>query len=110
MCKYPTGLQILAVGANPGVQYEYVVPIDMSKVRYTWESETTECSAECGGGFQEVSATCVASDGSQATNDQCIASHKPTTGRFKCNAQPCPGRWDIHAAAFSVGPPFIKFF
>lgn len=83
---------MLAVGANPGIQYEYVIPIDPTKVHYTWQTQATACSEKCGGGFEELSAQCVASNGKPATENQCVASDKPLTGRFKCNVDACPAR------------------
>lgn len=86
--------QILAVGPNPGVQYEYMVPINTSVIRYSWRTSRSSCTEPCAGGYEQVTASCVGSDSSVATDDKCPTSDRPLTGRFQCNAQPCPARLD----------------
>lgn len=74
------------------MQYEYTVPIDPNQVRYSWKSEASKCSEECGGGFEELSAFCVSSNEEVADDSRCLAERKPLVGRFKCNVQACPAR------------------
>lgn len=84
--------QILAVGVNPGVQYEYTIPLNVSAIRYAWEVSKSECNEECGGGYEEVTAACVGSDGRSVNDSLCSISNKPMVGLFKCNTAPCKPR------------------
>ena len=68
------------------------MPIDPTKVTYSWESEATTCSEQCGGGFEEVTARCVTNKGESAPDDKCAADDKPVIGRFRCNVEACPPR------------------
>ncbi|XP_076112520.1 A disintegrin and metalloproteinase with thrombospondin motifs 16-like isoform X2 [Mytilus galloprovincialis] len=93
-------LEILVQDKNPGISYEYALPIDQHEKlttrrsdMYSWSISVTACSEPCAGGSKTVSAFCRRNHYEEVDPAYCDSKSKPETGIFSCNQNPCPPRW-----------------
>ncbi|KAK3086103.1 hypothetical protein FSP39_013590 [Pinctada imbricata] len=93
-------LEVLVQDRNPGIQYEYALPISISndadekkEDTYTWSVSATPCSEPCAGGRHTIKAVCHRNLYEEVAPSNCDKDTKPRSGIFSCNAQPCPPRW-----------------
>ncbi|XP_072168856.1 papilin-like [Diadema setosum] len=95
----PLFVVLLTQGRNHGVEYSYYVPNGVGPDEpdsYSWTyARYSNCSKECGGGFQTRTVTCTRSgDFETVPSYLCDPALKPRDNRT-CNAQACPPRWYI---------------
>ncbi|XP_023559166.1 papilin isoform X2 [Octodon degus] len=87
----PLVIELLSQEANPGVYYEYYLPLRSpgSSPAFSWSHTSWgDCSAECGGGHQSRLVFC--SSDSQAHPPHVCQRQPRPADRRPCNAQPCP--------------------
>uniref|UniRef100_A0A6I8S0G6 Papilin n=1 Tax=Xenopus tropicalis TaxID=8364 RepID=A0A6I8S0G6_XENTR len=93
----PLVVELIGQEPNQGVQYEYYLPNQANTDDYQWSySSWSDCSAECGGGYQTRLVFCTID--SEAYPD-IMCKEKPSPSRNRtCNSQPCPQmkRWKIN--------------
>ncbi|XP_072451946.1 A disintegrin and metalloproteinase with thrombospondin motifs 18 isoform X1 [Chiloscyllium punctatum] len=92
--------EILLQGKNPGIAWEYTLPIaanesktTVQKHNYTWVVVRSGCSASCAGGKMVTTAYCLQDLLMQVNSTLCHAQTRPVTGSITCNTQPCPASW-----------------
>ncbi|NXA76811.1 PPN protein, partial [Thryothorus ludovicianus] len=90
----PLVIELISQEPNTGVQYEYYLPLQGQASGYSWSySSWSECSSECGGGFQSRSVFCTI-DNEIYPDYMCRNKPQPDNNRT-CGHQPCPQtkRW-----------------
>ncbi|NXG02073.1 PPN protein, partial [Sakesphorus luctuosus] len=90
----PLIIELISQEPNTGVQYEYYLPLQGQASSYIWSySSWSECSSECGGGFQSRSVFCTI-DNEIYPDYMCRNKPQPDNNRT-CGHQPCPQtkRW-----------------
>ncbi|NXM17263.1 PPN protein, partial [Ploceus nigricollis] len=90
----PLVIELISQEPNTGVQYEYYLPLQGQASGYSWSySSWTECSSECGGGFQSRLVFCTI-DNEIYPDYMCRNKPQPDNNRT-CGHQPCPQtkRW-----------------
>ncbi|NXB58383.1 PPN protein, partial [Struthidea cinerea] len=90
----PLVIELISQEPNTGVQYEYYLPLQGQASGYSWSySSWSECSSECGGGFQSRLVFCTI-DNEIYPDYMCRNKPQPANNRT-CGHQPCPQtkRW-----------------
>uniref|UniRef100_A0A8C0BFP1 Papilin, proteoglycan like sulfated glycoprotein n=1 Tax=Buteo japonicus TaxID=224669 RepID=A0A8C0BFP1_9AVES len=90
----PLVIELISQEPNPGVQYEYYLPVQGQPSGYSWSyGSWSECSSECGGGFQSRSVFCTI-DNEIYPDYMCRNKPQPDNNRT-CGHQTCPQtkRW-----------------
>ncbi|NWX34703.1 PPN protein, partial [Notiomystis cincta] len=90
----PLVIELIIQEPNTGVQYEYYLPLQGQPSGYSWSySSWSECSSECGGGFQSRQVFCTI-DNEVYPDYMCRHKPQPDSNRT-CAHQPCPQtkRW-----------------
>ncbi|KAG7315026.1 hypothetical protein KOW79_021114 [Hemibagrus wyckioides] len=87
--------EILVQGKNPGVMWEYTLPLQEKKHTYTWRVIRSDCSASCAGGRVSVKAVCVQDEQVQVNSSLCDPHSRPALASQLCNTQPCPASWSV---------------
>ncbi|XP_062432711.1 papilin [Rhea pennata] len=90
----PLVIELISQEPNPGIQYEYYLPVQEQSSGYSWSySSWSECSSECGGGFQSRLVFCTI-DNEIYPNYMCRNKPQPENNRT-CGHQACPQtkRW-----------------
>ncbi|NXQ01791.1 PPN protein, partial [Vidua macroura] len=90
----PLVIELISQEPNTGVQYEYYLPLQGQASGYSWSySSWSECSSECGGGFQSRLVFCTI-DNEMYPDYMCRNKPQPDNNRT-CGHQPCPQtkRW-----------------
>nr|XP_009925404.1 PREDICTED: papilin [Haliaeetus albicilla] len=90
----PLVIELISQEPNPGVQYEYYLPVRGQALGYSWSyGSWSECSSECGGGFQSRSVFCTI-DNEIYPDYMCRNKPQPDNNRT-CGHQTCPQtkRW-----------------
>ncbi|NWR70372.1 PPN protein, partial [Centropus unirufus] len=90
----PLVIELISQEPNPGVQYEYYLPVTGQTSDYSWSyGSWSECSAECGGGFQSRLVFCTI-DNEIYPDYMCRNKPQPDNNRT-CGHQTCPQtkRW-----------------
>ncbi|KAL2303598.1 hypothetical protein Nmel_008874 [Mimus melanotis] len=90
----PLVIELISQEPNTGVQYEYYLPVQGQASGYSWSySSWSECSSECGGGFQSRLVFCTI-DNEIYPDYMCRNKPQPDNNRT-CGHQPCPQtkRW-----------------
>ncbi|NXE46917.1 PPN protein, partial [Casuarius casuarius] len=90
----PLVIELISQEPNPGVQYEYYLPVQGQSSGYSWSySSWSECSSECGGGFQSRLVFCTI-DNEIYPDYMCRNKPQPDNNRT-CGRQACPQtkRW-----------------
>ncbi|XP_076142760.1 A disintegrin and metalloproteinase with thrombospondin motifs 18 isoform X1 [Alosa pseudoharengus] len=85
--------EILLQGKNPGVMWEYTLPLPQRKPNYTWGVVRSDCSAPCAGGRVSTKAICLEEQRVQVNGTLCNPQTRPVLGSHLCNTQPCPAYW-----------------
>ncbi|XP_058663289.1 papilin [Ammospiza caudacuta] len=92
----PLIIELISQEPNTGVQYEYYLPLQGQALGYSWSySSWSECSSECGGGFQSRLVFCTI-DNEIYPDYMCRNKPQPDNNRM-CGHQPCPQtkRWKM---------------
>ncbi|XP_018763144.2 papilin isoform X5 [Serinus canaria] len=85
----PLVIELISQEPNTGVQYEYYLPLQGQASGYSWSySSWSECSSECGGGFQSRLVFCTI-DNEIYPDYMCRNKPQPDNNRT-CGHQPCP--------------------
>ncbi|XP_017937846.2 papilin isoform X2 [Manacus vitellinus] len=85
----PLVIELISQEPNTGVQYEYYLPLQGQATSYSWSySSWSECSSECGGGFQSRLVFCTI-DNEIYPDYMCRNKPQPDNNRT-CGHQPCP--------------------
>ncbi|NWU81051.1 PPN protein, partial [Onychorhynchus coronatus] len=90
----PLVIELISQEPNTGVQYEYYLPLQGQASSYSWSySSWSECSSECGGGFQSRLVFCTI-DNEIYPDYMCRNKPQPHNNRT-CGHQACPQtkRW-----------------
>ncbi|KFR09596.1 Papilin, partial [Opisthocomus hoazin] len=90
----PLVIELISQEPNPGVQYEYYLPVQGQASGYSWSyGSWSECSSECGGGFQSRLVFCTI-DNEIYPDYMCRNKPQPDNNRT-CGHQTCPQtkRW-----------------
>ncbi|KFZ64773.1 Papilin, partial [Antrostomus carolinensis] len=90
----PLIIELISQESNPGVQYEYYLPMQGQAPGYSWSyGSWSECSSECGGGFQSRLVFCTI-DNEIYPDYMCRSKPQPDNNRT-CGHQMCPQtkRW-----------------
>ncbi|NXM26628.1 PPN protein, partial [Oxyruncus cristatus] len=90
----PLVIELISQEPNMGVQYEYYLPLQGQASSYSWSySSWSECSSECGGGFQSRLVFCTI-DNEIYPDHLCRNKPQPDNNRT-CGHQACPQtkRW-----------------
>ncbi|NXG28222.1 PPN protein, partial [Dromaius novaehollandiae] len=90
----PLVIELISQEPNPGVQYEYYLPVQGQSSGHSWSySSWSECSSECGGGFQSRLVFCTI-DNEIYPDSMCRNKPQPDNNRT-CGRQACPQtkRW-----------------
>ncbi|NXT79478.1 PPN protein, partial [Zapornia atra] len=90
----PLIIELISQEPNPGVQYEYHLPLQGHASGYSWSyGSWSECSSECGGGFQSRLVFCTI-DNEIYPDYMCRNKPQPDNNRT-CGRQTCPQtkRW-----------------
>ncbi|NWV64315.1 PPN protein, partial [Malurus elegans] len=90
----PLIIELISQELNTGIQYEYYLPLQGQASGYSWSySSWSECSSECGGGFQSRLVFCTI-DNEIYPDYMCRNKPQPDNNRT-CGHQPCPQtkRW-----------------
>ncbi|OXB63348.1 hypothetical protein ASZ78_001924 [Callipepla squamata] len=90
----PLVIELISQEPNPGVHYEYYLPVHGQTTGYSWSySSWSECSSECGGGFQSRLVFCTI-DNEIYPDYMCRNKPQPGNNRT-CGHQTCPQtkRW-----------------
>ncbi|NXX83824.1 PPN protein, partial [Urocolius indicus] len=90
----PLVIELISQEPNPGVHYEYYLPVQGQASGYSWSyGSWSECSSECGGGFQSRLVFCTI-DNEIYPDYMCRNKPQPDTNRT-CGRQNCPQtkRW-----------------
>ncbi|NXQ53776.1 PPN protein, partial [Anthoscopus minutus] len=105
----PLVIELISQEPNTGVQYEYYLPLQGQALGYSWSySSWSECSSECGGGFQSRLVFCTI-DNEIYPDYMCRNKPRPDNNRM-CGHQPCPqtkrwktGEWGSCSASCGGG-------
>ncbi|NXT05071.1 PPN protein, partial [Prunella fulvescens] len=105
----PLIIELISQEPNTGVQYEYYLPLQGQASGYSWSySSWSECSSECGGGFQSRLVFCTI-DNEIYPDYMCRNKPQPDNNRT-CAHQPCPqtkrwktGEWGSCSASCGGG-------
>uniref|UniRef100_A0A803W5P1 Papilin n=1 Tax=Ficedula albicollis TaxID=59894 RepID=A0A803W5P1_FICAL len=105
----PLVIELISQEPNMGVQYEYYLPLQGQATGYSWSySSWSECSSECGGGFQSRLVFCTI-DNEIYPDYMCRNKPQPDNNRT-CGHQPCPqtkrwktGEWGSCSASCGGG-------
>ncbi|NXM53236.1 PPN protein, partial [Illadopsis cleaveri] len=105
----PLVIELISQEPNTGVQYEYYLPRQGQASGYSWSySSWSECSSECGGGFQTRLVFCTI-DNEIYPDYMCRNKPQPDNNRT-CGHQPCPqtkrwktGEWSSCSATCGGG-------
>ncbi|KAM4662260.1 papilin isoform 2-T2 [Discoglossus pictus] len=92
----PLVVELIGQEVNKGIQYEYYLPNQGSAEDYHWSyGSWSECSAECGGGYQSRLVFCTI-DNEAYPDVMCRDIPAPPSNRT-CSTQPCPQmkRWKV---------------
>uniref|UniRef100_A0A7M4FNH9 Papilin n=1 Tax=Crocodylus porosus TaxID=8502 RepID=A0A7M4FNH9_CROPO len=85
----PLVIELISQETNQGVQYEYYLPWYGQNTGYSWSyGSWSECSSECGGGFQSRLVFCTI-DNEVYPDYMCRDKPKPVNNRT-CGHQNCP--------------------
>nr|XP_025951590.1 papilin isoform X11 [Dromaius novaehollandiae] len=85
----PLVIELISQEPNPGVQYEYYLPVQGQSSGHSWSySSWSECSSECGGGFQSRLVFCTI-DNEIYPDSMCRNKPQPDNNRT-CGRQACP--------------------
>ncbi|KAM6170913.1 papilin [Erethizon dorsatum] len=87
----PLIIELISQEANPGVRYEYYLPLRSagSSQAFSWSHTSwDDCSVECGGGHQSRLVFCT-SDSEAYPYHMCQRQPRPADRR-PCNPHPCP--------------------
>ncbi|GAB0190446.1 papilin [Grus japonensis] len=85
----PLVIELISQEPNPGVQYEYYLPVQGQASGYSWSyGSWSECSSECGGGFQSRLVFCTI-DNEIYPDYMCRNKPQPDNNRT-CGRQTCP--------------------
>ncbi|XP_074765729.1 papilin isoform X1 [Athene noctua] len=85
----PLVIELISQEPNPGVQYEYYLPVQGQASGYSWSyGSWSECSSECGGGFQTRLVFCTI-DNEIYPDYMCRNKPQPDNNRT-CGRQTCP--------------------
>ncbi|NXF42513.1 PPN protein, partial [Oceanites oceanicus] len=90
----PLVIELISQEPNPGVHYEYYLPVQGQASGYSWSyGSWSECSSECGGGFQSRLVFCTI-DNEIYPDYMCRNKPQPDNNRT-CGRQTCPQtkRW-----------------
>ncbi|NWH47729.1 PPN protein, partial [Fregata magnificens] len=90
----PLIIELISQEPNPGVQYEYYLPVQGQASGYSWSyGSWSECSSECGGGFQSRLVFCTI-DNEIYPDYMCRNKPQPDNNQT-CGRQTCPQtkRW-----------------
>ncbi|XP_069321199.1 papilin isoform X2 [Eulemur rufifrons] len=90
----PLVIELLSQEPNPGVHYEYYLPLRTPGPGPSWSHGSwSDCSAQCGGGHQSRLVFC-AVDNEAYPDHMCQLQPRPADRR-SCNLHPCPQtkRW-----------------
>ncbi|KFW06215.1 Papilin, partial [Eurypyga helias] len=91
----PLVIELISQEPNPGVQYEYYLPVQGQPSGFSWSyGSWSECSSECGGGFQSRLVFCTI-DNEIYPDYMCGNKPQPDNNRT-CGHQTCPQtkRWE----------------
>ncbi|NWH86147.1 PPN protein, partial [Aegithalos caudatus] len=105
----PLLIELISQEPNTGVQYEYYLPLQGQASGYSWSyGSWSECSSECGGGFQSRLVFCTI-DNEIYPDYMCRNKPQPDNNRT-CGHQPCPqtkrwktGEWGSCSASCGGG-------
>lgn len=89
-------IMILYQTANPGLTYEYTIPIGnvTRKPEFHWEyTDWSVCTETCGGGIQISTARCMEKEAGLVEDTFCNATGKLLEITRVCNKHQCPARW-----------------
>ncbi|XP_004754894.2 papilin isoform X5 [Mustela putorius furo] len=85
----PLVIELLSQEPNPGVRYEYHLPLGSSPSGFHWSHGSwSDCSAECGGGHQSRPVFCT-TDNEVYPDRMCQHQLRPADRR-PCSTHPCP--------------------
>uniref|UniRef100_A0A8C5Q323 Papilin n=1 Tax=Leptobrachium leishanense TaxID=445787 RepID=A0A8C5Q323_9ANUR len=85
----PLVIELIGQETNQGVQYEYYLPNQGDSEDYQWSyGSWSECSAECGGGYQSRLVFCTI-DNEAYPDIMCRDFRRPPSNRT-CSSQLCP--------------------
>ncbi|XP_075470383.1 papilin isoform X2 [Ascaphus truei] len=85
----PLVIELIGQETNQGVQYEYYISNQGDIEEYQWSyGSWSECSAECGGGYQSRLVFCTI-DNEAYPDYMCRQKPAPSHNRT-CSTQPCP--------------------
>ncbi|XP_043412466.1 papilin isoform X2 [Prionailurus bengalensis] len=90
----PLVIELLSQEPNPGVSYEYHLPLGSPRPGFHWSHGSwSDCSTECGGGHQSRPVFCT-TDNEVYPDHMCQPQLRPTDHR-PCSTHPCPQtkRW-----------------
>ncbi|XP_075048304.1 papilin isoform X2 [Mixophyes fleayi] len=105
----PLVIELIGQETNRGVQYEYYLPNQGEVDDYQWSyGSWSECSAECGGGYQSRLVFCTI-DNEAYPDFMCREKPAPPSNRT-CSSQSCPqmkswrvGEWGTCSATCGGG-------
>lgn len=92
----PLVIELISQERNQGVEYEYYLPHQGESLGYQWSySSWTECSAECGGGYQSRLVYCTIDN--EAYPDYMCQKSRPPENNRTCSMHSCPvtKRWKV---------------
>ncbi|KAM7156010.1 papilin isoform 4-T4 [Molossus nigricans] len=85
----PLVIELISQEFNPGVRYEYHLPLDTPRPGFNWSHGSWgDCSAECGGGHQSRPVFCTF-DSEVYPDHMCQHQPRPANRR-PCSPHPCP--------------------
>lgn len=85
----PLVIELIGQEPNRGIQYQYYLPNQEETDDYQWSyGSWSECSAECGGGYQSRLVFCTI-DNEAYPDYMCRDKRAPPSNRT-CSTQPCP--------------------
>ncbi|KAL2789738.1 papilin isoform 1 precursor, partial [Daubentonia madagascariensis] len=90
----PLVIELLSQEPNPGVHYEYYLPLRTPGPGPSWSHGSwSDCSTECGGGHQSRLVFCTIDN--EAYPDHMCQRQPQPADRRSCNPHPCPQtkRW-----------------
>ncbi|XP_037688264.1 papilin isoform X3 [Choloepus didactylus] len=101
--------QLISQEANPGVHYEYYLPLRAPDPGFSWSHGSwSDCSVACGGGHQSRRVFCTI-DNKASPDHMCQRQPRPADQR-PCSPQPCPqtkhwktGPWNSCSASCGGG-------
>ncbi|XP_038401111.1 papilin isoform X3 [Canis lupus familiaris] len=85
----PLVVELLSQEANPGVRFEYHLPLGSPRPGFRWSHGSwSDCSAECGGGHQSRAVFCTTDD--EVYPDHMCQPQLRPADRRPCSTHPCP--------------------